>query len=245
MYFVYSFSSDVYRGKLDRAEKWSVMPDLFFYRDPDEVEKEEELEQVRVIDLFCCLAYPLPPNQNREPLRSMLRVVFMILPHQLKAKSGCLRMKRQHPWENSLSGLQKSLLKNIPTLGTCNKLFCRSHLFFGTTRVFFLRRTNTGVLDFGEPKFWSERRLLLTKHLLSRWCWKQQLYGTFALCPLFLLLAKATLSLDNSEYMRNGDYFPTRMEEQNDAVNLVMGWKYQSNPENTVGVMKMAKRYLL
>jgi len=33
------------RAKLDRAEKWAVMPDLFFYRDPDEVEKEEELEQ--------------------------------------------------------------------------------------------------------------------------------------------------------------------------------------------------------
>jgi small subunit ribosomal protein SAe len=33
------------RGKLDRAEKWSVMPDLFFYRDPEEIEKEEELEQ--------------------------------------------------------------------------------------------------------------------------------------------------------------------------------------------------------
>jgi len=33
------------RAKLDRNEKWSVMPDLFFYRDPDEVEKEEELEQ--------------------------------------------------------------------------------------------------------------------------------------------------------------------------------------------------------
>lgn len=33
------------RGKLDRTEKWSVMPDLFFYRDPDEVEKEEEVEQ--------------------------------------------------------------------------------------------------------------------------------------------------------------------------------------------------------
>jgi len=32
------------RGKLERSEKWSVMPDLFFYRDPDEVEKEE-LEQ--------------------------------------------------------------------------------------------------------------------------------------------------------------------------------------------------------
>lgn len=33
------------RGKLDRSDKWSVMPDLFFYRDPSEVEKEEELEQ--------------------------------------------------------------------------------------------------------------------------------------------------------------------------------------------------------
>jgi len=33
------------RGKLDRSEKWSVMPDLFFYRDPDEVEKEEDVEQ--------------------------------------------------------------------------------------------------------------------------------------------------------------------------------------------------------
>mgnify|MGYP001079306789 CR=1 FL=1 len=244
MYFVYSFSSDVYRGKLDRAEKWSVMPDLFFYRDPDEVEKEEELEQVPVIDLLCCFAYPLPPNQNRELLRSMLRVVFMILPHQLKAKSGCLRMKRQHPWENSLSGLRKSLLKNIQTLGTCNKLLCRSHLFFGTTRR---------VLSFAPQitEFWTSENESLalsankTKHLLSRWCWKQLLYGTFSFAPLFLLLAKATISLDNSEYMRNGDYFPTRMEEQNDAVNLVMGWKYQSNPENTVGVMKMAKRYLL
>jgi len=32
-------------GKLDRTVKWTVMPDLFFYRDPDEVDKEEELEQ--------------------------------------------------------------------------------------------------------------------------------------------------------------------------------------------------------
>lgn len=33
------------KGKLSRDEKWSVMPDLFFYRDPDEVEKEEDVEQ--------------------------------------------------------------------------------------------------------------------------------------------------------------------------------------------------------
>jgi len=33
------------RGQLDRSEKWHVMPDLFFYRDPEEIEKEEELER--------------------------------------------------------------------------------------------------------------------------------------------------------------------------------------------------------
>jgi hypothetical protein len=33
------------------------------------------------------------------------------------------------------------------------------------------------------------------------------------------------------------------MEAQIDAVNVVMGWKFQSNPENTVGVLKMAKGY--
>jgi len=33
------------RSTLDRTQKWTVMPDLFFYRDPDEIEKEEELEQ--------------------------------------------------------------------------------------------------------------------------------------------------------------------------------------------------------
>jgi hypothetical protein len=53
----------------------------------------------------------------------------------------------------------------------------------------------------------------------------------------------STTSLDNSEWMRNGDYFPSRMEAQIDAVNVVMGWKFQSNPENTVGVLKMAKGY--
>jgi len=40
------------RGTLDRSEKWSVMPDLFFYRDPDEVEKDEDLEQEHAADNF-------------------------------------------------------------------------------------------------------------------------------------------------------------------------------------------------
>jgi small subunit ribosomal protein SAe len=30
------------RGKISRTEAWNVMPDLFFYRDPDAAEKEEE-----------------------------------------------------------------------------------------------------------------------------------------------------------------------------------------------------------
>ena len=47
-------------------------------------------------------------------------------------------------------------------------------------------------------------------------------------------------SLDNSEWMRNGDYIPTRMEAQHDAANLVCGTKTQSNPESTVGVLTMA-----
>lgn len=42
--------------------------------------------------------------------------------------------------------------------------------------------------------------------------------------------------------MRNGDYLPTRMESQADAVNLVCNVKTQQNPESTVGVMTMAGR---
>jgi len=48
------------------------------------------------------------------------------------------------------------------------------------------------------------------------------------------------LIIDNSEYMRNGDYQPTRFEAQADAVNVVFQTKIDSNPENTVGIMTMA-----
>jgi len=46
--------------------------------------------------------------------------------------------------------------------------------------------------------------------------------------------------IDNSEYMRNGDYQPTRFDVQADAVNTVFQTKIDSNPENTVGIMSMA-----
>ena len=46
--------------------------------------------------------------------------------------------------------------------------------------------------------------------------------------------------MDNSDYMRNGDFAPSRLEAQQDAVNLLAGAKTQTNPENVVGVLTMA-----
>ncbi|KAG6836865.1 hypothetical protein H0H93_002108 [Arthromyces matolae] len=52
---------------------------------------------------------------------------------------------------------------------------------------------------------------------------------------------EATMMLiDNSEYMRNGDYAPSRWEAQKDAVTTVFQTKIDANPENTVGIMTMA-----
>ncbi|KAF8628110.1 hypothetical protein AX15_004089 [Amanita polypyramis BW_CC] len=55
-------------------------------------------------------------------------------------------------------------------------------------------------------------------------------------------LEATMMIIDNSEYMRNGDYQPTRFEAQADAVNTVFQTKTDSNPENTVGAMTMAGR---
>lgn len=48
------------------------------------------------------------------------------------------------------------------------------------------------------------------------------------------------ICIDNSEWMRNGDYPANRFQAQADAVNLICGAKTQSNPENTVGILTMA-----
>jgi 26S proteasome regulatory subunit N10 len=53
-------------------------------------------------------------------------------------------------------------------------------------------------------------------------------------------LEATMMIIDNSEYMRNGDYLPTRFEAQSDAVTTVFQTKIDSNPENTVGIMSMA-----
>jgi 26S proteasome regulatory subunit N10 len=57
-----------------------------------------------------------------------------------------------------------------------------------------------------------------------------------------MVLEATVLCLDNSEWMRNGDYMPTRMEAQHDALNLICSAKTGANPENTVGVLTYAKK---
>ncbi|XP_010436961.1 PREDICTED: 26S proteasome non-ATPase regulatory subunit 4 homolog [Camelina sativa] len=55
-----------------------------------------------------------------------------------------------------------------------------------------------------------------------------------------MVLEATMICIDNSEWMRNGDYSPCRLQAQTEAVNLLCGAKTQSNPENTVGILTMA-----
>lgn len=48
------------------------------------------------------------------------------------------------------------------------------------------------------------------------------------------------ICFDNSDYQRNGDYFPTRLNVQKDGINLVCHQKLRSNPENNVGLLTLA-----
>lgn len=50
-------------------------------------------------------------------------------------------------------------------------------------------------------------------------------------------------SVDNSDFMRNGDFIPTRLQAQQEAVNLVCHSKTRSNPENNVGLLTLSNRY--
>ena len=58
-------------------------------------------------------------------------------------------------------------------------------------------------------------------------------------------LESTMILLDNSEYMRNGDYPPTRMSAQEDSAVLLATIKTRDNPESTVGVLSMGIDYSL
>lgn len=60
-----------------------------------------------------------------------------------------------------------------------------------------------------------------------------------------MVLESTFVCVDNSDYMRNGDFIPTRLQAQQDAVNLVCHSKTRSNPENNVGLLTMANTEVL
>lgn len=51
------------------------------------------------------------------------------------------------------------------------------------------------------------------------------------------MLEATVICLDNSEYSRNCDYTPSRLDAQCDAANLICGTKTNQNPENSVGII--------
>jgi len=55
-----------------------------------------------------------------------------------------------------------------------------------------------------------------------------------------MVLEATMVCVDNSEWMRNGDFVPSRFEAQADAINLLAGQKTNENPENVVGVLTLA-----
>ncbi|XP_050420543.1 26S proteasome non-ATPase regulatory subunit 4 [Adelges cooleyi] len=55
-----------------------------------------------------------------------------------------------------------------------------------------------------------------------------------------MVLESTMICVDNSDYMRNGDFVPTRLQAQQDAVNLVCLSKTRANPENNVGLLTLA-----
>ncbi|XP_034030693.1 26S proteasome non-ATPase regulatory subunit 4-like isoform X2 [Thalassophryne amazonica] len=55
-----------------------------------------------------------------------------------------------------------------------------------------------------------------------------------------MVLESTMVCVDNSEYMRNGDFLPTRLHAQQDAVNIVCHSKTRNNTENNVGLITMA-----
>jgi len=55
-----------------------------------------------------------------------------------------------------------------------------------------------------------------------------------------MVLESTMVCVDNSDYMRNGDFLPTRLHAQLDAVNLICHSKTRANPENNVGLISIA-----
>jgi len=55
-----------------------------------------------------------------------------------------------------------------------------------------------------------------------------------------MVLESTILCVDNSEYMRNGDFLPTRLQAQQDAVGMITQAKLRANPEANVGLLSLS-----
>jgi len=55
-----------------------------------------------------------------------------------------------------------------------------------------------------------------------------------------MVLESTVICVDNSQYMRNGDFNPSRLAAQQDAVNLIAHSKTRANPESNVALMTLA-----
>ncbi|XP_022086681.1 26S proteasome non-ATPase regulatory subunit 4-like isoform X2 [Acanthaster planci] len=55
-----------------------------------------------------------------------------------------------------------------------------------------------------------------------------------------MVLESTMVCVDTSEYMRNGDFIPTRIQAQQDAVNLICLSKTRNNVENNVGLITLS-----
>ncbi|RCN27480.1 ribosomal protein L9 domain protein, partial [Ancylostoma caninum] len=60
--------------------------------------------------------------------------------------------------------------------------------------------------------------------------------------PVVDFMKRRVRYVDNSEWMRNGDFVPTRLQCQQDAANLILQCKLRANPENAVGLLSMANQ---
>jgi len=60
-----------------------------------------------------------------------------------------------------------------------------------------------------------------------------------------MVLESCVICVDNSEYMRNGDFVPTRLLAQQDAVNMLCTSKTRANPENSVGLLTLSSLKVL
>jgi len=60
-----------------------------------------------------------------------------------------------------------------------------------------------------------------------------------------MVLESTIVCVDNSEWMRNGDFMPTRIRAQQDAVSVICHAKTRQNPENTVALMTSASLEVL